>query len=368
MDIWSSVTYRNSIKRSLDMIDTQPLQGKSILITGASGLIGSAIVDLLICSNLILNTNLTIYAAGRSVNKISERFAHGLDYGIIPVEYDATKDISFDFAVDYIIHGASNASPDKYVTEPVDTMLANILGVSNLLKYAKKCGARKTVYISSSEVYGIITHGKPLREDEYGKVDILGNRASYPMGKRAAESICISYANQYGLDVSIVRPGHIYGPTAQKSDKRISSDFAYRAAAGESLVMKSAGTQIRSYCHCIDCATAILAVLLKGKCKEAYNISNPDSVITIRQMAEIIADCAGVELIMDLPSNADKIAFNPMNNSSLDSKKLEQLGWSGMRNPRQGFSEVIQILKEVNAYAFNVIRKNRSELLKDSGN
>lgn len=346
MNIWSSATYRKDIEGTLQRVDTRFLKDKRILITGASGLICSAIVDLLICCNLKNDAGITIYAAGRSVEKLTARFSHGLNAGLIPVEYDATKNVCFDFSSDYIIHGASNASPDKYISEPVDTMLANVVGVSNLLDYAKTCGAQKTVYISSSEVYGVLTHGKPLREEEYGFVDILSDRASYPMGKRAAETMCISYANQYGLNVSIVRPGHIYGPTAQKSDKRVSSAFAYQAAAGKNLVMKSAGTQIRSYCHCIDCATAILTVLLKGRNKEACNISNPDSIITIRQMAETIADCAGVELRMDIPDSEEKTVLNPMNNSSLNSRKLACLDWHNIYDSERGFRHTILVMKE----------------------
>lgn len=349
MNIWNSKTYRSDLERVLPLLDIKSLQGKNILITGASGLIGSAVVDLLICCNLLRNADINIYAAGRSKEKIINRFEHGLGNGLIPIVYDATKLVDFGFTADYIIHGASNASPDKYVSEPVDTMLANIMGVSNLLEYAKKCGAKKTVYISSSEVYGRLAHGQPLREDEYGTVDILSDRASYPVGKRAAESMCVSYANQYGLNVSIVRPGHIYGPTAQKSDKRISSIFAYQAVAGEKLVMKSSGTQIRSYCHCIDCATAILTVLLKGKSKEAYNISNPDSIITICQMAELLAKYAGAELAMDVPTETEKSTFNPMNNSSLNSDKLEALGWQGEFCSEWGFARTIKTLKELNA-------------------
>ena len=167
MSIWNSSTYREDMKAALSAIDIESLRGKRILVTGATGLICSAIVDLLLCCNLESGAAIEIYAAGRDREKIVKRFAHGLKNGLIPVIYDATNAVDFDFAVDYIIHGASNASPDKYVSEPVDTMLANVLGISNLLEYAKSCGVEKTVYISSSEVYGVLTHGKPLCEDDY---------------------------------------------------------------------------------------------------------------------------------------------------------------------------------------------------------
>lgn len=349
MGIWNSRIYQEDILRVLPVLDTDILKGKRILITGASGLIGSAVTDLLISCNLNKQTGNTIYAAGRNPQRLSERFSHGLDAGLIPVAYDATQAISFDFPVDYIIHGASNASPDKYVSEPVDTMLANVSGVNDLLSYACKVQAKKVVYISSSEVYGQLAHGNPLVEDEYGNVNILSVRSAYPMGKRAAETLCIGYASQYGVDVSIVRPGHIYGPTALASDNRVSSLFARKAAAGEDLVMKSAGTQIRSYCHCIDCATAILSVLTRGESMQAYNISNRESVITIRQMAQILAKHGDVQLILDIPTAAEQAAFNPMDNSSLNSEKLEALGWRGCFDAELGFAHTVAVLKDLDA-------------------
>ncbi len=347
MDLWSSATYREDIESAAKSLDIPMLKGKRILITGATGLICSAIVDLLICCNLTMGTGITIYAAGRNTEKLKKRFAHGLDAGMVPVLYDATEAVTFEFDADCIIHGASNASPELYVKEPVQTMLANINGVHSLLKYAISCHAEKFVYVSSSEVYGKLAHGRPMLEDEYGLVDLLNVRSAYPMGKRAAETMCISYAQQYGVYVSIIRPGHIYGPTAQHSDNRVSSAFARQAAAGEDLVMKSAGTQKRSYCHCIDCASASLTVLTRGENCQAYNISNRDSVITIRQMAQTLADHAGVRLVMDIPSSEEKAAFNPMDNSSLDSAKLENLGWQGQFDAKKGFAHTIAVLREV---------------------
>lgn len=345
MNIWKSKTYRSDLERVLNTINLDRLKGKKILITGATGLIGSAIVDLLLLFNQKQQGNLQIYAASRSVKKITERF-HGNEEWLIPVQYDATENPNFNFSVDFIIHGASNASPDKYVSEPVDTLMANILGVHNLLQYGMKCELTKFVYVSSSEVYGKLSHGKPMVENQYGFVDILSPRASYPMGKQASESICIAYANQYSMDVSIVRPGHIYGPTAQESDNRISSAFVRQAAMNNNLTMKSMGTQLRSYCYCLDCASAILTVLLKGETQQAYNISNRDSIITIRQMSQIISDEAGVQLFMDIPTEKEQIAFNPMDNSSLDSTKIEKLGWKGIFNAHEGFSHTITVMKE----------------------
>lgn len=347
MNLWSSATYRSDIEAATRSVDLTALRGKQVLITGASGLIGSAIADTLICCNLTMDAGITVYAAGRSERKLRRRFAHGLNAGLIPVAYDATEAVAFTFGCDYIIHAASNASPELYVKEPVQTMMANITGVYELMKYATGHKTVKFLYVSSSEVYGKLDHGRPLVEEECGHVELLNVRSAYPMGKRAAETMCVSCSQQYQVSVSILRPGHVYGPTAQASDNRVSSAFTRQAAAGQDLVMKSAGTQLRSYCYCIDCATAALAVLTRGENCQAYNVSNSDSIITIRQMAEILAGYAGVRLIMDLPTSAEKAAFNPMDNSSLDSAKLEGLGWRGQFDARKGLSHAIMVLKEV---------------------
>lgn len=346
MNIYSSSTYLSDLKAVTESLDLSPMHGKKILITGATGLICSAIVDLLLFANKTQALDVTVYAAARTPEKLSSRFPDMKTYGLVPVKYDATKAFSFDGDLDFVIHGASNASPDKYISEPVDTLLANIVGIHNLLECTRASNLKKFVYISSSEVYGKLPSEAPLVENEYGITDILSARSAYPIGKQAAEALCIAYANQYGTDVSIVRPGHIYGPTAQLSDNRISSAFVRQALAKEDIVLKSSGTQIRSYCHCLDCASAILCVLMHGESKQAYNISNSDSIITIRQMAALIARFAEVSLIFDLPTEADSAAFNPMNNSSLNSDKLYSLGWRGVFDAETGFSHTISVLRE----------------------
>ncbi len=148
------------------------------------------------------------------------------------------------------------------------------------------------------------------------------------------------------METVIVRPGHIYGPTASEKDIRVSSAWAYAAANGQDIVMKSDGAQIRSYCYCLDCASAILKVLIDGENLKAYNISNSDSVISIREMAELLAKASGVKLKMELPTETEKKRFNPMNNSSLDSTELYRLGWRGLFDAERGFSHTIKIIKD----------------------
>lgn len=328
--------------------ELEELAGKSVMITGCSGLICSAIVDLLIRRNETNEKKIMILAAGRNKERVEQRFSpyskeDWFDY----VPYDASAPVSSSQACcDYIIHGASNASPNKIMREPVETMLSNVIGIKYLLDYAIEKKAKRVLYISSSEVYGEKTGEQPFKPDEYGYIDLLKARSAYSVGKRAAETMCASYAEEYGVDAVIVRPGHIYGPTALSSDNRVSSAWAYACAKGENIVMKSDGAQIRSYCYCLDCASAILTVLLKGKSVRAYNISNPESIVSIREMAEILAASADVRLQTVLPTEAEKKGFNPMSNSSLDSTELTELGWKGLFDAKRGFSHTVEILRE----------------------
>ena len=225
-------------------------------------------------------------------------------------------------------------------------MMSNFLGMKYLLDYAKEQGTKRILYISSSEVYGEKEGTEPYKEGQYGYIDLLKARNSYSVGKRAAETLCASYADEYGVESVIVRPGHIYGPTASPYDNRVASAWSYAVAKGEDIVMKSDGAQIRSYCYCLDCASAMLKVLLCGENCHAYNISNPDSIISIKQMAEILVKSAGVKLRMELPTDEERKGFNPMSNSSLESTSLTGLGWRGCFDAEAGFTHTVRILKE----------------------
>ena len=340
MGLLNSNIYRNDIKRALEKYDFSAFDGKSILVTGAAGLICSSLIDVLLVLQETTGIKIKIWGAGRDLNKIEKRF----DDKIMPIIYDAILPLKIAEDVDFIIHGAGSASPELYTNKPVETMLSNINGVNNLLNY---CIGKKTrmVYISSSEVYGQKDREDPFIETNYGYIDLDNIRNSYSESKRASEMLCKSYAIEYGVDVSVVRPGHVYGPTASKKDKRISSDFAYKAARGEKLEMLSAGLQNRSYCYCIDASMAILACLIKGVSGEAYNIGTKD-VTSMREMARILAKAGDVELKIKEPNKEEKSAFNPMNNSSLDMRKISEIGYVESFTAREGLKHTVLILKE----------------------
>lgn len=338
--------YRMDLERAVDSFgDLYKLKNKSIFITGANGLICSSLVDCLICMNQKYNLNVSLFLGSRNIEMTDHLFNVKQNKFITIIQYDATRSLIFDNEVDYYIHGASPASPNLFVSNPVDTMKSNVFGLEEILIHARRNNSR-VLYISSSEVYGKLNNQLPIKEDDYGYMDILNPRSSYGMSKRASETLCASYNQQFGLDCVIARPGHIYGPTATVNDKRVSSEFMYNAAYGKDIVLKSKGEQIRSYTYSLDCAIALLYVLLKGATGEAYNISNKHSVCPISKMAECFALAGGVELKYEIPAVNEVKAFNPMLNSSLNSDKLENLGWIPVFSMVEGFEHSVAIVKE----------------------
>lgn len=309
------------------------LHDQSIFITGATGMICSTIVEILLWLNKFKSYNIKIYLGGRSKSKMIDRFSQfnvGIDYHY--VYYEASSGNIPEVRTDYIIDGASPADPESFRSHPVETMMANIIGLKGLLDLAMKKKSHRLLYVSSSEVYGKKNSEEPYKESDYGYVDILNPRACYPSAKRASETLCAAYRQEYNVDYVIARPGHIYGPSISDTDSRASAQFTRKAAKGEDIVLKSAGMQMRSYCYTLDCASAILTVLVSGESGEAYNISDPNSICSIREIAKVFAQTSGNKVVFENPSDEEKQSYNLMDNSSLDSSKLLNLGWNPFSN------------------------------------
>ncbi len=339
--------YRDDIRRIIPGIPgIERLKGTSVLITGATGMLCSVVADTLMFYNKGHGAGIKVLLAGRSRERMAARFSafeEGNDYKFLP--YDATKTEPFSCNADYLIHGAGNANPVIYTEQPVETMLANFIGLDMLLKSMAGTSAKRLLYISSSEVYGRKEGREPYSEEDYGFLDILNPRACYPSAKRAAETLCAAYFEEYGVESVIVRPGHIYGPSITESDSRASAQFTRDAVSGDSIVMKSAGTQLRSYCYIADCASAVLTVLLEGEAGCAYNISNPYSVVTIRKMAECLAEAAGTDVVFEDPTLKEQKGYNLMDDSSLRAESLLRLGWKPLFGIEEGAGHTVSIMK-----------------------
>lgn len=346
MFLYNSDIYKRDLNIAIASVQgIECLRDSSVLITGATGLIGSFVTDMLLEYNSKYSAGIKVYAIGRSLARLSERFDGAPDGNLHLIEHDVNNPPCFDFSFDYIIHAASNAYPAAYANDPVGTILSNILGTDYLLEYAKNHGTKRFLFVSSGEVYG---EGEPglsaFKENYSGYVDPTQPRSCYPASKRAAENLCVSYTKQFGLDTVIVRPCHIYGPNTTKTDNRASVQFVTNAMAGEDIIMKSKGLQMRSYCYVADCASALLTVLLKGNSCEAYNIANPDAKITIAGFAQTVAEITGRKVVFAEPSNADKSQQTLISYAVLDSSKLCSLGWTGKYSVAEGINNIVNTI------------------------
>ena len=314
------------------------LSGCNILVTGATGLIGGCLVEALMMNP---NRNYHVYASGRNEERARKRFAEFAEVKAFHfIQHDVMLPLQSDVDFDYIIHAASNASPNFFTQKPVEVIKSNIDGVANLMEYGLTHGMKRFLYVSSGEVYGE-GDGRIFTEDYSGYVNPTSPRSCYPSSKRAAETLCVSYAAEYSADVVIARPCHTYGPHFTEQDNRVYAQFIRNVLRGKDIVMKSTGEQFRSWCYVVDCASALLYILLKGESGKAYNIADEKSNICIRELAETIAEIGEKKVVIDVPDADEKRGYNPVMKSVYSTERLEAMGWSARFDIREGLKHTI---------------------------
>lgn len=335
--------YRSALERVVPEI---AIENGKILVTGASGLIGSCIIDLLMLANNH-GRAFEVYALGRNAEKLKNRFiAFKQSAKLHYVEQDICQPLDNAISYNYIVHGASNADPRNYALYPAETMLINLEGAKNVLNYCKDHPSTKALMMSTFEVYG--NAGKDVyAESDSGIVDLNMIRSCYPESKRCMEILTSCYVDEYHVNAVIGRLCSIYGPTMAKDDSKAHAQFIRNGLKGEDIVLKSKGEQRRTYCYVIDAVTGLLCVLGKGINGEAYNISNEDSVVSIAQVAQIVADITGTKVIMQLPDEMEKKGYSVPQNCILNNTKLTQLGWRGRYSIHQGIKECLSILEDI---------------------
>ena len=328
------------------------LRGRTVLVTGASGMIPSYVVYTLLGLNDAMDMGIHVLALVRNEEKARRIFGSVLEReDICLIAQDVTLPLDVDCPVDYIIHGASSARPSEHKAAPTSTIRANLVGTFNLLDLAAKESSAGFVLMSSSEVYGTVgSNIESISETDYGYLDCLNPRSCYSEGKRAAETICASFKAEHGIDCRIVRFAHIYGPGLGLNDGRVQADFAANVYRGENIVMKSDGSSKRAYTYVADAVSGLFYALLKGS-DMAYNVADSDNVISIRQLAEAFIASSPekhLELVIDIPA-AQAGLYNPAKFIGLDNSKIKALGWSPKVGIAEGARRMVRHLELVNS-------------------
>jgi len=330
-----------------EKMDFSKLSNSTVLVTGATGLIGSQIVLLLLYLNRIKNYSIKIIAMGRSLERLQKKFSQVLDRSNLKLlEADVQNVLNFDGDVDYIIHGASVTASKTFVEKPVDTILTAIDGTRNMLDFAKEKNVKGFVYLSSMEVFGTVEGEPKLSESDYGYIDILSARSSYPESKRMCECLCASYAKQFNLPVKIARLAQTVGPGFKYDDNRMVVQFAKSVIENKDIVLLTEGKSKFCPIYTSDEICGIFTILLKGLSGEAYTVANSSAYSSVREIAQMVASEISQNKIKVVIKNNNSGQYPPSFAMNLDTSKLKNLGWNADISLKEMYERLIESLKK----------------------
>lgn len=328
--------------------DFTRLEGKHILITGATGLIGSAVVTSILEWNRKTANKINITAVVRNIEKAKNIFA---DYDNTCLNYivsDVCDVKAENLNVDYIIHGASPTSSKAFINTPVEIIKTAVGGTSSMLELARVNNVESFVYLSSMEVYGTPDTDEKIYEDRHCVQNVLDVRTCYPESKCMCENMCISYASEYNVPAKIIRLTQTFGTGVNYNDGRVFAEFARCVIENRNIVLKTKGETKRNYLYTADAVTAIFAVLLDGQSGNAYNAANEDTYCSIYEMSQLVSQLSdnGIKVIIEDNSDAQKLGYAPPLKMNLSTKKLMNLGWCPAYNLKEMYIRMIKTMKK----------------------
>jgi UDP-glucuronate decarboxylase len=319
------------------------LSGSRVLLTGGGGFLGYYLVQTL------LEWNRRVPRLDGIELTVIDNYLRGVPDWLNVIQDDRLRMSAHDVRTpvpadlgefDYYIHGASIASPTFYRQHPIATMDANVTGLRLLLERA--CNQQEKgrpvvgfLFFSSSEIYGDPEPAAiPTPETYPGRVSCTGPRACYDESKRYGETLCVNFARQYGLPITIARPFNNYGPGLKITDRRVIPDLARDLLAGRDLVLHSDGSPTRTFCYVADAVIGYYRALVRGRAGESYNIGCEAPEITISDLATRLAD-QGRELfgysgnvVRETSADVQYLTDNPLRRCPDISKARNELGFS----------------------------------------
>jgi len=327
------------------------LAGAKVLVTGAAGFLPAYMVETLLFLNRhVLDKAAHVVGLVRNRERARLRFQEALLGGDLEIiEQDVSEPLQCKGAFDFIVHAASQASPVYYKTDPVGTLSANVLGTYHLLSAARHGDCRGFLYFSSGEVYGIVRDGTvPTAENEGGYLDPTDVRSCYGESKRMGETMCVSWAQQYGVPARIARPFHTYGPGMRLDDGRVFADFVRDILNGGPIVLHSEGMARRSFCYLADAVAGFFTVLLSGQTGQAYNVANPDCECSIAELAERLAAVyASDGMAVERKARGDSVYVpSPIVGTLPSIDKLKALGWAPRVSIEGGFFRTVEFYRK----------------------
>jgi len=327
--------------------DWNNIDNHSFLIIGATGMIGSYMIDVLMMRNTKYESNIHVYAMGRSKERLEKRFSMYLATPFFHiVESDVTQPISLSEDVDYIFHGASNTHPRAYSLDPIGTIMTNLMGTQQVLDFAVNTNPKRIAFLSTVEIYGENRGDvEKFTEDYCGYIDCNTLRAGYPEGKRASESLCQAYIAKHDLDIVIPRICRTFGPTMLLNDSKASSQFILNAVNNEDIVLKSEGNQYFSYAYVGDVVYALLYLLANGENGEAYNIAVTEFDLLLKDLAQSLAALNKKEVIFDLPDEEERKGFSTAYQAILATEKIESLGWKSLFELNEALKNTVKLIR-----------------------